>query len=101
MKNQLAEIAFRKEMILKEIDAQRLEVADISQHFEKPLKIFDMGQNAAQFLYRHPTILIGGFAVIMTLWRKGNYGLSAFLSPPLRFALNRIFSSPRSPDKKT
>ncbi len=101
MKNQLAEIAFRKQMILKEIEAQRLAVADISQHFEKPLKIFDIGQNAAQFMYRHPTILIGGIAVIMTLWRKRNYGLSAFISPTLRFALNSIFSPPRSPDKKT
>lgn len=101
MKNQLAEIAFRKKMILKEIEAQRLEVANVSQHFEKPLKIFDMGQNAAQFLYRHPTILIGGFAVIMTLWRKGSFGLGFLLSPPLRFALNSIFSHSRSPDKKT
>jgi len=93
MKKQLAELSLQRCKILKRIEVQRLEVTTISQHIKKSISIIDLGISAAHFLARHPALVAGSSAVILTLWRKGIIGLNSIIPLPLRFALNAILST--------
>ncbi|HEX5338363.1 MAG TPA: YqjK-like family protein [Gallionella sp.] len=68
MKARLAELAFRRSQLLEKIDAQRMELSDISRHFEKPLALVDAGLKVVRYLRGHPVFLAGGLAILM-LWR--------------------------------
>jgi hypothetical protein len=96
MKHQLAELADHRCRILKRIEAQRADVADIARHLQKPMKYFDAGLNAAHFVYRHPTLFAGGLAAILTFWRNGIPGINYIIPPILRFAFNRFLFNSRS-----
>lgn len=68
MKARLAELAFRRGQLLASIDAQRIELSDISRQLERPLAVADAGLRAVRYLRGHPVFLAGGLAILM-LWR--------------------------------
>jgi len=67
MKKRLADLAYRRCRLLEKIDAQRIEVAEISIHWQKPLALVDAGLKAAHFIHNHPTLMSGGVALLMAL----------------------------------
>ena len=75
MKNQLAEIAHRRRMLLGRIEAQRKEVSEISRHWIKPLALADLVLKAARFIRKHPALTSGGMAAILAMRREGIQGL--------------------------
>ena len=75
MKNQLLEIAHRRRMLLGKIESQRMEVAEISRHFVKPVAIADLVLKAAHFIRNHPALSSSVMAALMALRRKSIAGL--------------------------
>jgi|GEM_PF-6708538 hypothetical protein len=100
MKKQLAELALQRCRILERIESQRIEVTDISLRIKKSIALIDIALNAVHFMSRHPALIAGGFAVFLTLWRRGITGLSAIIPLPVRFVLNTILSTSDSPNQK-
>lgn len=76
MKKQFAALACRRRMLLDKIGAQRMEVAEISRCWKKPLARVDAGLKAVRFLHKHRTLLAGGVAALLALRRKGIAGLT-------------------------
>jgi hypothetical protein len=95
MKHQLAELADQRCRLLNKIEAQRVDVADIAYQLKKPIKYFDTGLIAARFVYRHPTLVAGSLAAILTFFRNGIPGINYLMPPILRFAFNRIVFNSR------
>lgn len=52
-----------------------MEVAGISQRWQKPLALVDAGVKAVRFMHNHPTLVAGGVAAFWVLRRKGVTGL--------------------------
>ncbi len=100
MKNRLAEIAFHRRKILAIIEAQRIEIADISKRLEKPMQVFDAGVNTVSFIKRHPTLMIGSLTAVLTFFRHGVPGLSYLVPPILQFTFSRLLSASSSKDEK-
>lgn len=75
MKQRLAMLACRRRELLEKIEAQRREVADISQQWQKPLALVDTGLKAVRFIRRRPAMWVGAMAVWMTFRRKGLAGV--------------------------
>ena len=75
MKKQLAEIAYRRRMLLREIEAQRLEVVEISRQWQKPFALVDVGLNAVRFIRDRPALLSAAVAAFMAVRRKSIAGL--------------------------
>ena len=94
IKKQLAELALNRSRLLEKIEAQRLEVACISQIYKKPVVIVDIGITVVHFISRHPALVAGGFAVLLSLLRKGIAGLNIIIPAPVRFALSTIIFPP-------
>ena len=90
MKLQLAELADHRSRILKKIEVQRGDVADIARDLQTPIRYFDAGLDAAHFVYRHPTLIAGGLTAILTFWHKGIPGINYLIPPILRFAFDRL-----------
>jgi hypothetical protein len=104
MKQRLAELADRRVRLLEEIEAQRMEVAEISADFQKPLALADTGLKAVRFLRNHPVLASGGFAVLLSMRGKGLAGLAkkgwrlAYLYPAaISLGLKYLFPEIRSP----
>lgn len=76
MKKQLAALAHRRLELFEKIEAQRMEVAEISQHWQKPLALVDAGVKAVRFIHNHPTWVAGGMAAFLALRHKGISGLA-------------------------
>lgn len=76
MKKQLADLACRRRGLLEKIEAQRMEVAEISQHWQKPIALVDTGLKVVRFIRNHPALMTGGVAALLTLRRKGIIGLA-------------------------
>ena len=76
MKKQLAALAHRRLELFEKIEAQRMEVAEISQRWQKPLALVDAGVKAVHFIHNHPVLVAGGMAALLTLRRKGIAGLA-------------------------
>lgn len=53
-----------------------MEVAEISQHWQKPLALVDAGVKAVRFIHNHPALVAGGMAALLALRRKGIAGLA-------------------------
>jgi len=75
MKPNLADIAYRRRLLLGKIEAQRTEVAKISRRFEKPLAVADAGLKVVRFAQSHPALVAGGIAAVLMLRRRGVIGL--------------------------
>lgn len=106
MKKQLAGLAQRRRELLKEIQAQRMDLAEISLDWQKPLALADTGLKAVHFIRNHPGLVSGGLAVLLSLRGKGIAGMAKkgwrlfYLYPAAAaFALNYLFSAMRSPSE--
>jgi hypothetical protein len=76
MKQKRHDIACRRHLLQEKINAQRIEVAEISLQLQKPLALVDTGINAVHFIRRHPALVSGGMALLLAL-RRGNLALMA------------------------
>lgn len=98
MKKRLADIAYRRRRLLGTIEAQRMEVADIAQRWQKPLALLDAGLKVWSLLRRHPALLAGGVSALLALRRTGILGLAQtggrllLLYPSAIFFAIKIFS---------
>lgn len=70
MNKHLDDIACRRRILLAKIKAQKMEVAEISQHLQKPLAWVDRGIWAVHFIRRHPALMSSGVAVLVALRHK-------------------------------
>jgi len=75
MKKQLSELACRRRMLLREIETQRIEVAEISQLWKKPFALVDVGLKAVRFIRDRPALSSAAVAALMALGRKSIAGL--------------------------
>lgn len=105
MKKQLAALAHRRIELFDKIEAQRREVAEISQHWQKPLALVDAGLKAAHFIHSHPALVSGGVAALLA-WRSKDIARQAekkrwrllYLYPSiLFFGFKYLSSASRSP----
>lgn len=69
MNNHLANLARRRLEILRRIEVQRMEMADISAHLHKPLLVVGMGLRAVRLVSSHPVLVVGGLTALL-VWRK-------------------------------
>jgi hypothetical protein len=104
MKKRLAVLSCRRRVLLDKIEAQRVDVADISLDLQKPLALAGMGLKAVRFIHNHPGWVAGGFAALLALRGKGVAGLAKkgwrliFLYPAIiSFGLKYLFFKTRSP----
>jgi len=103
MNRQLANLACRRLEVLKKIEAQRTEMADISGHFHKPLAVADAGLKVARLVYSHPVLVAGGLTALL-IWRgqgivgfaKGAWRLLHRYPSAALFGLNLILSAAHS-----
>jgi hypothetical protein len=93
MNNRLESVANRRLEILEKIAAQRMELAALSQDFQRPLGVVDTGLKGINFVRKHPTLMAGLAGGFLALRRTGvigwiQKGLSLlYLSPVI---LNRV-----------
>jgi hypothetical protein len=76
MKQRLSELAVRRLRLLEVIEAQRKEVAGISVDFQKPLVLADTALKAVRFTRKHPALVSGGFAALLSVRGMGIAGLA-------------------------
>lgn len=76
MKKRLADLACHRRALIEKIEAQRIEVTGISQHWQKPLALVDAGVKAVRFIHNHPAWVAGGVAAFLALRHKGIAGLA-------------------------
>lgn len=107
MKKRLADLALRRQGLLGKIHAQRLEVAEIARHWQKPLALADTALQAVRFIRNHPGLVSGGFAALLSLRGMGLAGFAQkgwrllYLYPAaLTFGLKHLFSAIRLPKKE-
>jgi hypothetical protein len=75
MKKQLADLAYRRRELLTKIEAQRVEVTEISQRWQKPLALVDVGLKAANFIHNHLGLVTSGVGMLLVWRRKMAVGL--------------------------
>lgn len=76
MNQRLAELAYRRQGLLEKIEAQRVEVAEISLDFKKPLALADRGLKAVRFIRNHPALVSGSIAALLSIRGMGIAGLA-------------------------
>lgn len=103
MNKQLARLAYRRLELLNKIEAQRIDMAEISQHLKNPLAVVDVGVRAVHLIYRHPALVAGVVTALLTWRRKGIVGLAKntwrllYLNPSaILFGLKYFSSALRS-----
>lgn len=74
MKQERHDVACRRHLLLEKINAQRIEVVEISLQLQKPLALADAGIKAVYFIRHHPALLASGVAALLAL-RRGNLRL--------------------------
>jgi hypothetical protein len=104
MNKRLAQLVIRRLELLDKIESQRMELADISLHLQKPLAVADVGLKAVRYIYNHPALVSGGVTALLTLRNKGLLGLAKhgwrllFLYPSaIFFGLKYLTSANRAP----
>jgi hypothetical protein len=107
MKKRFAALAHQRRLLSEKIEAQRMDVAEITQQWQKPLALADTGLKAVHFLRGHPALVAGGFAALLSLRGIGIGGLAKkgwrllYLYPAaVSFGLKYLFSAIRSPSAK-
>ncbi len=107
MKKRLAAIAHRRRALSETIEAQRMEVAEISRHWQKPLAMADTGLKAVRFIHDHPGLVSGVFAALLSLRGMGIAGVAKkgwrlmYLYPAaFSLGLEYLFSAIRSPGRE-
>ena len=107
MKQRLVALANRRLGLLEKIQAQRMEVAEISRLWQTPVAVLDAGIKAVRFVRSHPGLISGGLAALLSLRSMGIAGLAQkgwrllFLYPAaISVGLKYLFSAIRSPNKQ-
>jgi hypothetical protein len=104
MNKQLADIINRRRLLLAEIETQRMAVSRISQHWQKPLAVVDVGLKAVRLIRQHPALVAGGATALVAFRNKGSVGLAWHLlrrnPPAIIFGLKYIASAIRSSGDK-
>ena len=76
MKQRRADLADRRLRLLEKIEAQRIEVAEISADFRRPLVLADTGLKAVRFIRNHPALVSGSIAALLSMRGMGVAGLA-------------------------
>jgi hypothetical protein len=76
VKQQLADLASRRLELVQQIEIQRLDVAKIASHWQKPFAVADTGLKALHLAYRHPALTAGGATALLAWRRKGIAGVA-------------------------
>lgn len=107
MKKRLADLAYRRRVLLRKIEAQRMDVAEISLQWQQPLALVDAGVKAMRFINHHPVWVAGGVAALLAWRRKGVVGLAQkgwrllYLYPStLAFGLKLLSMATRTPSQE-
>ncbi|MDO8310622.1 MAG: YqjK-like family protein [Sideroxyarcus sp.] len=107
MKKRLADLAYRRRVLLGIIEAQRMDMAEISLQWQKPLALVDVGVKAVRFINHHPAWVAGGVAALLAWRRKGVVGLAQkgwrllYLYPStLAFGLKLLSMATRTPSQE-
>lgn len=74
MSKDLESVASRRLELLEKIEAQRMEMAEISGHFQRPLALVNTGLKGVRFIQSHPVLMAGSVAALLTLRRTGIVG---------------------------
>ena len=109
MNKRLESVATRRLEILEKIAAQRLELAEISRDFQRPLGVVDTGLKGINFIRSHPALMAGLAGGFLALRRTGIIGWIQkgrsllYLSPVILSAGSKLLStiSRSSHQKKT
>lgn len=70
------DLACHRQLLLKKINAQRIEIIEISLQLKKPLALADTGIKAVHFIRDHPALVASSVTVLLAL-RRGNLTLMA------------------------
>lgn len=102
MKNRIAVLVHQRRVLSEKIEAQRMDVAEIAQQWQKPLALADTGLKAVRFLRGHPALVAGGLAALLSLRGTGSLAKKGwrllYLYPSiLTFGLKFLSSATRSP----
>ncbi len=76
MNKRLKALAIRRHLLVKTIDSQRLELAEISLRWKMPLAVVDTGINAAKFMHNHPALVTGSIAAVLAWHKNGLAGMT-------------------------
>jgi len=108
MNKRLVAIANRRQILLKNIEAQRMDVTEISVRWQKPLALADTGLKAVHFVRNHPALVAGGLAAFMAWRRKGVAGLAGegwrllcLYPSAILFGLNSLSIAPHSANEES
>ena len=108
MKKRLVALAIRRHMLVEEIQAQRMVVADFAQDLQRPLALADTGLKVVGFIRDHPGLVATGFAALLSLRGKGIASLAQkgwrllYLYPSIiSFGLKYLFPAFSSPNKES
>ena len=103
MNKQLAELAEHRQRLLEIIKAQRMEVIEISMHWQAPITAFDTGMKVVRFMHNNPGLLAGSLVALLSLRGTGVAGLARkgwrllYLYPAaISIGLKYLLSTPRS-----
>lgn len=72
MKQRLADLSDRRLKLLEKIEAQRMEVAEISVDFQKPLTLADTALKVVRFSRHHRVLVSGGLAALLSIRGMGS-----------------------------
>jgi hypothetical protein len=103
MNKELADLVSRRHRLRAAIEAQRMEVSEISQRWQKPLAVIDVGLSAVRLI----RAVAGGTTVLMALRQRGFAGLALngarllFQYPSiLSYGLKLLSKATRSPKEE-
>lgn len=71
MRKNLIDLACQRRLLLEKINAQRMEMVEISLQLHKPLALVDAGIKAVHFIFSHPVLATSGVALLLA-FRRGN-----------------------------
>ena len=64
------DLACRRSLLLDKINAQRLELVEISLQLQKPLALADTGIKAVHFIRSHPALVTASVALLLAFRRR-------------------------------
>jgi hypothetical protein len=76
MKKRIAHLASRRLALVQQIEDQRMDIAEISSRWQKPLAVADTGLKALHLVFRHPALVAGGVTLLLAWRRRGIAGLA-------------------------
>jgi hypothetical protein len=76
MNKRRAYLASRRAELLQQIEYQRMDVAEIADHWQKPFSVADTGLKALHLAYRHPALIASGVTAFLAWRRNGISGLA-------------------------